>query len=257
MRVGIALQEGVDHQPQLLTAVRNHRFTPRLVALWCRGLVLDTEALTRLVDYGYVPVLYATSHGMEYADILAGKHDERIDAFARSLPDRLIRIRWDQEPNGEAFGAPWTFVSPLRYRAVFRHVSARIRAIRPRVRMIYCVIWRGRQHAADLRQWWPGDEAAQIVAVDLYDRHGTVPLSTMARAAHRAFREFTRRPFWITELGVEVGVPKRARQLRTLRGIRGVSAIVYFDFRLDFHGRIHDWRLNRWMVKALEDLADD
>lgn len=257
MKYGVALPESVHDQHLLGDAV--DRFTqraakPDFVPIWCRDRIWPASVIAELQQRDVKPMIYMTSQGWTYQDILAGDHDGELTAFAIDAAQygKRIVVRWDQEPNSD-FGQPWADEPPARYIATFRHVSVLIRAIAPDVRMFYCPSWRGRHHLGDFERYYPGD-AAQVVGFDAYVRDPNPrPLRRRWKRPLRLLRGIAPgTPIIIGEFGMLRGLKRRRRWLRSLGRVRGVETAVYFDIDLPHRGV--RWSMGKGMRRAWKRL---
>jgi hypothetical protein len=247
MKLGISLPASVNNQHRLGAGIDALPFRPDAVAIWSRGFALDSHALGFLRQRGLWPVIFVEADGIPADRFLDGSLDERIDALAKFIPMGSI-VRLLQEPNSKGLGATWCEWPPETYIAVFRYLSERIRAIRPSVRIAYCPVWRGPNNASDFKRWWPGDDAAQIVAFDTYARRPAQRIPNIWHAARGTFRRFTKAPIWVMEFGIARGVRGRGRWLRDLRYVRGIEGAIYFDIDLASIGELGDRQGHAWSM---------
>lgn len=216
---------------------------------------IDAYLHAGLADRGVEPMVYMTTSGVAYEDIIAGLWDDHLESWGRQVAaiGQPLVLRLDQEPNG-AWAAPWSLADPTLYRRMFGHVERAIRSYggARNVRMLYCPVWRGRDRADDFERYYPGD-ACQLVGFDSYAREDEpIPLARRWRAPLETLRRLTPdKGVVVGEYGILRGIAGRRRWLRGLREVDGIETAVYMDMDLDHLGRRHLWALSPGMRRDL------
>ena len=109
-----------------------------------------------------------TVAGTPLKAVAAGTHDADFDAAARSIasaqPAATIRLGWEMNIRTSAWFAG---SDAAAYVTAFRRVAALFRAASPRFTLDWCPSWGQQDAAADL--FYPGDDAVDVVGLDVYD----------------------------------------------------------------------------------------
>jgi hypothetical protein len=280
MCLGASIYESTLHsdETRVLPAVDRWReltgFYPSLLPLWSpfdhdlpapRGGLFPSDWLLQgLRDRGIEPAIYAHSadepswstHG--YEAILAGGRDAALESWGLAAADygHPLLLRWDHEMNGSF---PWSSREPEEYKAVFRHVSQRIRetAGARNVEFFFCPSLRVYARGLDLvESYYPGDDVCQWVGFDGYSKiEQWQPLPEQWGPIIDRLEHMTERLIIVGEFGRQVDLPQRALWLDTLGEVSGVAAAIYFDMNLThFERPAHHWRMGQAMREAYRDL---
>jgi hypothetical protein len=280
MCLGAAIYEATLHGHEwfVLGALDRWRdetgFYPSVLPLWS-PFDLDLPAprggrfpegwlLDGLRRRGIEPAIFARSAGKAswpthgYEAILAGERDEALERWgqAAATDGHRLLLRWDHEMNGRM---PWSRRDPETYKAAWRHVSHRIRAVAGagNVELYFCPTLRVNGPGLDLIEaYYPGDEWTQVVGFDGYSRtEGWLPIAEQWAPLIDRLGRMSARPIVVGEFGRRVDLPQRAAWLRSLEDVRGVAAAIYFDINLtQFERPGHHWRMNTAMRRIYSEL---
>jgi hypothetical protein len=118
-----------------------------------------------------VPLLPESDRG-NFAAVISGAHDADFRALGTELEKRglssraVIRLGW--EFNGDWF--PWSAVKdPAGYRAAFRRAARAMRETAPGLKIEWCAN-RGSSGGMRWTDAYPGDDAVDIISMDVYDQ---------------------------------------------------------------------------------------
>lgn len=255
-----ANESGINVVESIFAHPTNHR--PDLVPVWARwdpalGFVQRTgkfewAQMEQLRNLGMEPVIYAETGGMLVMDIFAGRWDEHFRLLAARARGSAIRILHENNGRGLFDWQDWTvpqFITAWqRIARIFHSEGARI---------IYCVSARGKRDD-DLLERWPGGEHVDITAFDEFRRSDSEPLPPQ----HAQWRYSTEvlgskgKPIWVCETGAEASTKQRGSWMASLDQVKGVAAILVFDFRIEFPpGKVDDWSWNGAMVRQWDLLV--
>lgn len=203
----------------------------------------STSGATRQSDYSL-------------ASIIAGDHDDYVDAYARSVkryPHRVV-IRFMHEMNG--FWYPWSSGAgntPRAYVRAWRHVHHRFARLEvTNVRWMWApnAVYPG---AGSLARLYPGDRYVDQVGVSNYNwgdrtHDGVRTRWTSFRALFlptiKELQELSNKPVWISEVGsLNSGGSKAAWITQMFEQIRssGISGVMWFN--IHDTGHYADWRI--------------
>jgi hypothetical protein len=175
--------------------------------------------------------------GGDHAGAAAGKYDEQIAAWARSVPRTGVYATAWHEPENN--------MTADQYVAFERHVYTVVKAANPTIRFgpVYMAYWwdpaQPRHYVGDPKAWWPGDGYADFAGLDWYGPQPT-PMTTSA-----SFLEWYRTmsatdvPLYITEYGQ--GVRKRGEPADPSRNAARAQAITTDAAWIHAHPRIRMW----------------
>ena len=280
MRLGASLYESTLHGDEtlVLPAVdrwkRQTGFYPSIVPLWSpfehdvpapRGGQFPSDWLLRgMRKRGVEPAVFAHSataatwatHG--YEAILRGERDEALEAWGHAAAQyghRLI-LRWDHEMNGFF---PWSWLPQQLYIDVFRHVSDRIRKVAGahNVKMHFCPILAIAGPDLDVvESYYPGDDWVQRVGFDGFSWYQKwEPLAQRWGPLIDRLERITDAPIIVGEFGRRIDYRERPEWLDSLRAVRGVASVIYFDMNLTHHPYpMHHWRMDAAMRKVFKRL---
>ena len=187
-------------------------------------------------EQGALPVVRWEPFNAKLADIVAGKHDAYITAFAKEVRrvNIPIAMTFAHEMNGNWY--PWGFkkVKPGVYAAAWRHVHQIFESVDARN-----VIWTWTPNVINpvpsvkLKPLYPGDKYVDWIGIDGYYTHrGKNTYSELFGPTKRSVRRFTDKPFLIVETGGEPG-SERPDWIRDLaRGVakdKDMLGFVYFN----------------------------
>lgn len=178
----------------------------------------------------------STGNGAGYirwADIASGKYDADIVARAREIKrfKKIVYLSFHHEPENDKDKPGWRRAgTPADYRAAWSHIRTVFRRQHvENVRFVLILMgWTFRTGQAG--QWYPGSRVVDVVGADAYNWFGTAHPGSRAwttfesafRAADR-FAAAKRKPFWVTETGVQ---EDRSRPGRKADWYRAIAAQV-------------------------------
>lgn len=255
MTLGVALPHGYAW-PQVTSDLEEilGRRVPNIVIFrdWSSSFPVEDAREARLraktLQVTWEPWKYSSSKGIKLSDIIAGKHDRYIDAWAQAAKSygNELWIRWGHEFNGNWY--PWSVAAnkknPKVYIAAFRHVHDRFTRVGAfNVKWIWCYNAESVPDASwnNPTKAYPGDNYVDMVSIDGYN-FGT----SLSHSRWQSFREvfaepyalaishWKRKPLMIGETAcATVGGDKAAwmrdmdRQLRTR--FRKFQGLVWFE----------------------------
>ena len=264
MRHGVALREAVDKPSATLTLPALDAWTakaakPDLFPIWSRwdkaakAWTLDRALLAGLRSRGVEPIIYVESTGVPYDVILTGAMDTALRLLACAAGNGTM-VRFDQEPNGSGLRADWQKpnAANARWVDVFRHVSHAMR-IQADVRMVYCPVGRNRARIGELAAYWPGDDAVQVMAFDMYsnDEHGRFPPEQWAVSIEWQKATAPEKPRITCETGRDARLTQRAEWLASIDDVADLDAAIVFDMGVPEFG--DDWRFSRAMYRTAKE----
>lgn len=180
-----------------------------------------------------------------------GRYDDRVTAWARSVPRTGVYATAFHEPENDMTAAEFV--------AMQRHLYGVVKAANPTIRWgpIYMAYWwdpaEPGHYVGDPAAWWPGNDFADFAALDWYSA-APEPMSTSPQF-EQWYRTMsgTGKPLLITEYGqYAVGAaaqPDPAQQGARAAAIRADAAWItgHPEFRMwmywDGPGAQGDWRL--------------
>lgn len=215
------------------------------------------EGATDLVhERGAVPLksLGSTVAKNELAEVLEGKFDTQIDAWAEAARDygHTVYLRPWWEMNG--FWFPWGRAK--NYIEAWRYLHGRVKAIAPNVEFIWCVntIWEDPE--SDPGPWYPGDAYVDWVGIDGYT--GENPLKNIGwRSPTNLFLPTYERlqeiapgkPMMICETGCSEYGGNKAAWIANLLGnvlpytLPEIKALVWFNWDIEEGEGKLDWAI--------------
>lgn len=156
--------------------------------------------------------------------------------WAKALRGRQgppVLIRWAHEFNGNWY--PWSG-DPAGFVTAFRVIGM---VLAPQCEMVWCpnIAYPG---SAELKPFWPGSDAVDVIGIDGYDWHGTVPFDVLFAPTVKLCRELsTTLPLMVCETAT---IPGKARkkwiQKMNLSAPSCFEAVVWFN-----ETKERDWRL--------------
>lgn len=163
----------------ILSFNQNYGKKPFLVLLfidWENFVCEDT--LENIISQGSLPVItwepwyWADESGVDFKDILNGKFDDYIDAFARRLGDlgKAVYLRFAHEMNGDWY--PWSSakVGTENYKAVYRYIKDKFDALGVNnIEWIFSINWENVSKDSDYKDSYPGDSYVDFIGIDGYN----------------------------------------------------------------------------------------
>ncbi|OAH16298.1 glycoside hydrolase family 26 protein [Streptomyces jeddahensis] len=226
------------------------------------GDAFNTEGARNVFDYGGLPYVSWEPFKPGLEKIADGSQDAYIKKFAASVRevDVPVAISFGHEMNGQWY--PWgtkketpeAFVKAWRHiHDVFQDAGA------------LNVIWVWSPNiinpvpAVKLKPYWPGDAYVDWVGiVGYWTLTGAKTFDTLYGPTRRQVREFTDKPFLITETSSEPGERRRADVRQLIGGVKAdkdVIGFVWFNIR-----KRADWRIQSSPLALAEFrrlIADD
>jgi mannan endo-1,4-beta-mannosidase len=192
-----------------------------------------------------VPIVQINPMNVKLADIVDGKYDRYIDAFAAAVRKyrRPVIIGFGHEMN--ARWSPWGYrhASPATFVAAWRHIVDVFRADKAKnVTWLWTVnVIDAHAHSVNPRPWWPGRRYVTWVGIDGYYRRPSWKFAALFGPTIKAVHLLTRDPILISETGVAPSAGKPAKIVNLFAGVRayGLLGLVWFDAVAH-----HDWRLD-------------
>ena len=232
MRFGLAIAECVEPDTDILLRALDARPTmPHLLLIWVRWdreqerFRLDPRLLRELQARDVEPVLSIETTGLRYEDILAGRYDCQLRVLGAKADGCVARV--DQEPMSKGLAPDW-YRHP-RYVPTFGRVSGLLRD-EGDVRVAYCTT----AVVEAMAEFYPGDDACQVVGFDLFSRKEDDPLPPVA--CRPRVRELDRiapgKPRWVFETGRLIGRRGRAPWLGSWQEVEGIEAVMFFDMKV-------------------------
>jgi hypothetical protein len=257
-RLGVALAEFV--RPDTPTALRAldewiaKAGRPDLVPIWVRGFQLDRALVRGIRERGIEPVLFVeTPSQPNMAWTIVNRFlDDTLRLLACQVGDGTV-VRVNQEGNAD-WGAPWQQWDAETQIAVFRHISEVMRS-EADVRMWYCPQGRQRARIDELQEYYPGNEACQLVGFDMYsdDEAARFPPDQWMRSVE--WCRATGKPVWVGETGRRNGLTRRAEWLRSIPEAGVDAAIVMDMLALRPDGGHDDWTWSAAMRRSFRELV--
>ena len=192
------------------------------------------------------------SFKLEPAQVTGGVHDQAMTQWFRDAPDDLD-VHWSywHEPEDDIEDGRFT---AAEYKAAFAHLQQLARDVAaPRLRstLILQSYTTRPQSGRDWRDYYPGDEAVDVFAWDVYNRPeraaGYTPPAELMGAQVEAARSVGK-PFAVAELGSVLAEGDdgsgRAQWLREVGDyLKAQDAVFVTYFDLAFNGGRDDYRL--------------
>ena len=205
------------------------------------------------------------SFKLEPAQVIQGVHDQAMARWFRDAPDD-VEVHWSywHEPEDDIEAGRFT---ADQYKVAFAHLQRIARdAAGPRLRstLILQSYTTRPQSGRDWRDYYPGDEAVDVFAWDVYNRPpragGYTPPAELMGAQVEAARSVGK-PFAVAELGSVLAEGDdgsgRARWLREAGDyLKAQDAVFVTYFDLAFNGGRDDYRLrDAASIQAWKDVA--
>ncbi|MGK5685084.1 glycosyl hydrolase [Actinoplanes sp. URMC 104] len=204
---------------------------------------------------------WRVEYGSTWANVAAGKHDARIDAFAArvraTLPEKFFLVL-NHEPEDDVRPAAGSGMTAKDFAASYRHVVERLKA-RGLSNMVNVVAYMGNEKWM-AQSWWkdlyPGDDLVDWIGLDSYVSaeqsyyHSGVFADLLDRRAKGgegfyswATTKHPSKPLMVAEWGAYHRIGKvvdKSKQfasvLPELAKRPKVKAVVYFDTKKDLFG---------------------
>lgn len=217
--------------------------------------------LQGLRERGVRPILFWAPTGPDartnpdkysYTTIANGAWDDYLVSWSRDAAawgDRII-VRFAHEMNAPWF--PWAIGrngnSPEAYKAAWRHIVTKVRAIAPNVRFM----WSPNQpcgECIDYATIFPGDDYVNVLGFSSYNWTGDAnkTMVSMYRKVIPALMAVSKRRIVAAETGIKTPGTQRGRWLR--EGYTGIyqafprlKGVMYFDVDMTF-GNEPVWKL--------------
>jgi hypothetical protein len=187
----------------------------------------------------------------DYRGAARGRYDDRVTAWARSVPRTGVYATAFHEPEND--------MTAEQFVALQRHLYAVVKAANPTIRWgpIYMAYWwdpaQPSHYVGDPAAWWPGDDAADFAGLDWYGPDPE-PMTTSPEFEHwYQTMSATGKPLLITEYGQYARKPwdrpDPVKQRERAAAIRADAAWIgrHPEFRMWMYwngtGNQGDWRL--------------
>lgn len=144
----------------------------------------------------------------DHAGAAAGKYDQQIAAWARSVPRTGVFATAWHEPEND--------MTADQYVAFERHVYSVVKAANPTIRFgpVYMAYWwdpsQPRHYVGDPKAWWPGNAYADFAGLDWYGPNPTPMTTSPSFGQWYRTMSATGVPLYITEYGQGVRKPGAA-----------------------------------------------
>ena len=217
----------------------------------------EARARAKTMQITWEPWHFENPDAIKLNDIIAGKHDKYIDAWAVAAKSfgSEVWVRWGHEFNGNWY--PWTISAngknPQIYAKAFRHVRDRFsKAGAFNVRWIWCVnaesVPQGDWN--DPRKAYPGDAYVDMISIDGYNFGETLSHSSWqsfsdiyAAPYDMLTKKYPNKPIMIGEVASATTGGDKTKWIqemdKALRSrFRRVQGVVWFEAQKEA-----DWRM--------------
>ena len=188
----------------------------------------------RLINWS-IPMTPDNGGAAAMREAASGAHNERYAGWARSIlgsrqgDNGPIYVRTAWELGGEWF--PWTQAAqedPEAFKGAFQQFSKAFRGVSNRFQMV----WDFNSDRGPVEQWYPGDEAVQVVAQDIYwtkDFQGNDPVAAFEKSVNGYSRGLAWMADFAAEHGKRMAIPEWGAPMDA-----GQDAATWI-------GLMHDW----------------
>jgi mannan endo-1,4-beta-mannosidase len=197
----------------------------------------QTPFATTAAENGAVPLVQMDPNGVKLSDIVAGRYDGYLSAYAEAV--RAYRhpviLSFGHEMNGSWYSWGYGKTSPRMFVAAWRHIVSLFRALGAKnVTWLWTVnIINDTQTGTIPRPnpWWPGSSYVTWVGIDGYYLKPSWKFAPLFGPTIGDIRELTSDPILIAETGAVPASGQSAKIADLFAGIRqyGLLGFVWFD----------------------------
>ena len=207
---------------------------PRMLTYYSGwGQAFATSFANQAHASGAVPVVKLEPLDIPLGSMIAGQYDGYLRQFARDV--RAYRypviMSFAHEMNGTWYSWGYTHSTPADYIAAWRHVVTVFRSIGAANAKWLWTVNGVSDASANLQQWWPGQQWADLVGIDAYYYTGNDTFHRVFSPTITVLRQFTSAPILIAETAIG-GNPSRESQIRGLltgAKVNNLFGIIWFD----------------------------
>lgn len=192
---------------------------------------------TTAADNGAVPLVQMDPENIKLADIVAGRYDGYLSAYAEAV--RAYRhpviLSFGHEMNGTWYSWGYGKTSPRVFIAAWRHIVTLFRALGAKnVTWLWTVNIINDTQTGTIpspNRWWPGSSYVTWVGIDGYYLKPSWKFAPLFGPTIGDIRELTSDPILIAETGAVPASGQSAKIADLFAGIRqyGLLGFVWFD----------------------------
>jgi Glycosyl hydrolase family 26 len=201
----------------------------------------------RAAAHGAVPLVQLLPSGVTMASIAAGRSDTFLHTYAQTVRAYAhpVIISFAPEMNGWWYGWGFRHVSGKTWVAAWRHV---VTLFRQEGATNVTWLWAVNRSIGDmgpLRPYWPGPQYVDWVGIDGYYFTANQTFSSILAPTVASVRGLTKKPIFLSEIGVGPGADQAKKIPDLFAGIRRYHLIGLLWFNQKQQGSLYhqDWRL--------------